>query len=514
MPPPSPASSTCSEPGASPLPKRTKRISNNNLLKEDERSNEENWNLSDVVFVEEDSKNISIGRVVKIDGSFAAVKFMNPSTSNKDQQSKDEQHTTSDSNLLQDCRLMKKDDLVLIKNGGQSSKTPDCLQKTPKRIMIPESTNIIQMNISNKGLHAIIKNSLTNKLNYVLYNLITCKIEQDFQFPTDSSSFFGQDPKLISLNCYGEGNESILILKDGNGTIYPLSKDCNNSLKEPINLNLPPVQAMSMCFAPLKDSTSNKNQLAINVIVLENQAIMPAILQSDPEYLRLTLNSFEKNSSSLQSAIAEKIDGNRNILHTAVTMCFPTSNKYQTETNSNEELNLDNMELLGSSRSNDLINCSDVIRLPYLSSINKNQQQAGSTQDSNRIDDKSGDQLSFGHDLSSHDPSEQKSLSVLWALTESPVIPTHLLKDLMCAKNSQGFTPFMLAVNGRAYSAAIHLFQVSQKISKQLHPNDVEQQKKVFISMIFPRNSNLDHSPLYVLCLNDTCSFSWYVIFC
>lgn len=48
---------------------------------------------------------------------------------------------------------MKKDDLILIKNGNQSNKTPDCLQKTLKRIMIPVTTNIIQMNISNKGLH-------------------------------------------------------------------------------------------------------------------------------------------------------------------------------------------------------------------------------------------------------------------------------------------------------------------------------------------------------------------------
>ena len=85
---------------------------------------------------------------------------------------------------------------------------------------------------------------------------------------------------------------------------------------------------MSMCFTPLKESTLNKNQLAINVIVLENQLIMPAILQSDSDYLRSTLNSFEKNSPNLQNAVAEKIDGNRNILHAAVSMCFPTSNNF------------------------------------------------------------------------------------------------------------------------------------------------------------------------------------------
>jgi len=561
-PPPSPASSTCSEPGASPLPKRTKRISNNsnsnNLLK-DERVNEETWNLSDVVFVE-DSKNVSIGKVVKIDGAFAAVKFVNisslntgnnasSSTTNKlDQQQQQPQQSQQNeqadlSNIFQDCRLMKKDDLVLIKNNGsQWSKTAvDCLQKTPKRIMIPESTNIFQMNVSNKGLHAIIKNSLTNKLSYVVYNLITCKIEQDFQFPTDSSSFFGQDQALISLNCYGEGNDNILILRDGNGTIYPLAKDCNNAIKEPINLDLPPVQAMTMCFTPIKDSTT-KSQLAINLIILENQLIIPSILQSDPDYLRLTLNSFERNSPALQAAIAEKIDGNRNILHAAVTMCFPTSNKYQTETNSSEDLNLDNIELLSSSRGNDLINCSDIIRLPNQAGTSSSASHQ-SAQDNGSNANRSGatasavvnDELNFNsfnssttaaansptasgamnsnespfaHDLSIYDPSEQKSLSVLWALTESPAIKAYL-QDLMCAKNSQGFTPFMLAVNGRAYAAAIHLFQVAQKIARNLHPTDHEQQKKVFMSMIFPRGSNLDDSPLHVICCNDTCSFTW-----
>ena len=501
-PPPSPASSTCSEPGASPLPKRTKRISNSNMMRDEERVNEETWNLADVVFLE-DSKNINIGKVVKIDGQFAAVKFSNvaacssaaaSSSGSKEPQAQsssasNESPASDLTSIFQDCRLMKKDDLVLIKNGSQSTKTPDCLQKTPKRVCIPDSTNIIQMNVSNKGLHAIVKNSLTNKLSYVVYNLVSCKIEQDFQFPTDASSFFGQDQNLISLNCYGEGNDSIFILRDGNGTIYPLAKDCNNAIKEPINLDLPPIQAMSVCFAPLKDSSSSaagsKSQLAINVLILEHQLIIPSILQSDPDTLRQTLGSLEKSPAQTQSAVVEKIDGNRNILHAAVTMCFPTSNKYQTETNLSEDLNLDNIELMSSSRGHsDLIISSDIIRMPTVGL-----EQSGSSRSNEDDNLASGSAASGETPLSIYDPSEQKSLSVLWALTESPTLKP-FLKDLMCAKNSQGFTPFMLAVNGRAYAAAIHLFQVAQKITKQQHPNDVEQQKKAFMSMIFPRGSN------------------------
>lgn len=36
---------------------------------------------------------------------------------------------------------------------------------------------------------------------------------------------------------------------------------------------------------------------------------------------------FTENSESLQSILAERCDGNRNILHACVSMCTPTSNK-------------------------------------------------------------------------------------------------------------------------------------------------------------------------------------------
>lgn len=112
-------------------------------------------------------------------------------------------------------------------------------------------------------------------------------------------------------------------------------------------------------------------------------------------------------------------------------------------------------------------------------------------------------------DFPFYDSNEQKSaaFSVLWALTESQVLKP-FLKELMSARDSQGYTPFMLAVSGRAYTAAIHLFNIAQRIAKEVS-HDSESQKKVVMSMIFPRGSNPDDSPLLILCLNDTCSFTW-----
>lgn len=72
-PPPSPASSTCSDTGVpSTSQKRAKK--NPSLKEGNEKKDEEEWSLKDVVFVE-DSKNIPIGRVLKIDGSYAVIKF-------------------------------------------------------------------------------------------------------------------------------------------------------------------------------------------------------------------------------------------------------------------------------------------------------------------------------------------------------------------------------------------------------------------------------------------------------
>lgn len=68
----------------------------------EQRKDEEEWLLRDVIFVE-DVRSVPTGRVLKVDGAYAAVRF--PSTHSKDRDVKE----TDD--ILQDCRLMRKDDL-------------------------------------------------------------------------------------------------------------------------------------------------------------------------------------------------------------------------------------------------------------------------------------------------------------------------------------------------------------------------------------------------------------------
>lgn len=114
-PPPSPASSTCSETGsvAGSSQKKHKRPAPRGDS-EDKRGDEEEWVLKDVIFIE-DVKNVPIGRVLKVDGAYAAVRF----PSNKDYSGKEAKDLVTSANsgtedpasLLQDCRLLRKDEL-------------------------------------------------------------------------------------------------------------------------------------------------------------------------------------------------------------------------------------------------------------------------------------------------------------------------------------------------------------------------------------------------------------------
>lgn len=70
------------------------------------KKDEEKWPLREVIFVE-DVRSVPTGRVLKVDGHYAAVRF--PSTHTRERDSKDVD------DILQDCRLMRKDELQVIK---------------------------------------------------------------------------------------------------------------------------------------------------------------------------------------------------------------------------------------------------------------------------------------------------------------------------------------------------------------------------------------------------------------
>jgi len=94
-------------------------------------------------------------------------------------------------------------------------------------------------------------------------------------------------------------SESVLILRDGNSTIYPLAKDCVDSIRDPHWLDLPPVRCIGAGTHALSvpPGSNLKNQVAVIVLALESQVLMPRILRCDIEGVKQVLLNLEQDAS-------------------------------------------------------------------------------------------------------------------------------------------------------------------------------------------------------------------------
>lgn len=87
------------------------------------------------------------GRVLKVDGAYAAVKF--PTV--KENSGKESKEADDSTSLLQECRLMRTDDLQVLKSNS-TSRSPDCFQRVPKKVNIPESSGqILALTVDGQG---------------------------------------------------------------------------------------------------------------------------------------------------------------------------------------------------------------------------------------------------------------------------------------------------------------------------------------------------------------------------
>ncbi|XP_026726187.1 E3 ubiquitin-protein ligase UBR5 isoform X6 [Trichoplusia ni] len=508
-PPPSPASSTCSDTSTSH--KRAKRVtvrgeegSSNDGSKRDE----EEWPLKEVVFLE-DVKSVPLGRVLKVDGAYAAVRFP---TIGKD--GKEVVPSTPDdlSTLLQDCRLVRKDDLVAVKwgvGGTAGPRGPDCLQRSPRKIAIPSDVQVITIAVDSRGVHAVVRRP-GGALAYAVYAVGTTRALTDSAFPTDNNALLGySNGQAIQLATAAEGSEPVVIMVDGNGALYPVSRDCVGMVREPPALNLPPARALTAHALPLNPHaaaaaaahphhTALKSQVALIILVPEPQLMMPRVLRCDLDGVRQLLHQLESDTSKQQilSILQERCDGNRNILHACVHMCAPTSNK---EPDIVENASMPN--LAGGTGSS---GASTEEAVPAISWPPETFEASGD-EDSLMGLTNNGKMSGGGNSGSgavSADPAERRgnALAALRALCDSAVLQPYLMQ-LLTAKDGMGQTPLMAAVAERAYRAALVLLDAIRAC-----PDTDEVQRS---AAIFPPNASPDHSPLLVLCCNDTCSFTW-----
>lgn len=529
-PPPSPASSTCSDTSISVKRKRITQKDDS-----DSKKDEEFWNLKDVVFVE-DVRSVPVGKVLKVDGQFVAVRF--PSTTSKDK------YDESSADAWQECRLMRKDELQIIKSTA-TSRVPDCIQKIPRRIVLNlqlnEHSQLLTLAIDSKGIHTIMKTGTA--LHYSLFNLSGGRMGKSSNFPTDLNSFMGKSPQNISLMCAGDQVESILILRDGNKTIYPLAKDCLEAVRDPLWMDLPPLSCVAATPVTIQSANANsKTQVTLLVLATEQQLLMPKIMRCDVDAIKCFLQQLNNELKAQVTAVVQEFsDGNRNILHACVTQCSPTSNKdseqevstTESNTSANPNIVLDCINAVANSMitSRSSSNIRDLMRRSSSTSAlasdhhMSNSAVSVTSADDNSINlsywpgeyegGNSGDEdsLSGIHmqkvqpqtqstEAYVHDPTIRRlnALLSVQMICENAALQPHL-RQLLSAKDSTGQTPFMLAVSSRAYQAGIVLFETILKIANG--------DGAIRDSMVFPNGCTPDQSPLHVICCNDTCSFTW-----
>lgn len=510
-PPPSPASSTCSDTSTSH--KRAKRVtvrgeegSSNDGSKRDE----EEWPLKEVVFLE-DVKSVPLGRVLKVDGAYAAVRFP---TIGKDGKEVVPSAPDDLSTLLQDCRLVRKDDLLAVKwgvGGAAGPRGPDCLQRSPRKIALPPDVQVITIAVDSRGVHAVVRRP-GGALAYAVYAVGTTRALTDSVFPTDNNALLGySNGSVIQLVTAAEGSEPVVIMLDGNGALYPVSRDCVGMVRAPPALSLAPARALTAHALPLHPHASAsapahhaghhpalKSQVALIIIVPEPQLMMPRVLRCDLDGVRQLLHQLESDSNKQQilAILQERCDGNRNILHACVHMCAPTSNKEPDIVENSSMPNLAGGTGGSSTSAEDPV---PAISWPPEAF------EASGDEDSLMGLTNNG-KLSSGSNSGggpvSADPAERRgnALAALRALCDSVALQPYLMQ-LLTAKDGMGQTPLMAAVAERAYRAALVLLDAIRAC-----PDTDEVQRS---AAIFPPNAHPDHSPLLVLCCNDTCSFTW-----
>ena len=548
-PPPSPASSTCSDGSLSnpaggptvPSPAPARRQKRSAPKEEVERVDEEEWPLQDVIFVE-DSKNVPVGKVLKVDGPYCAVRFP-PASKDKDKE--------DESIISESTRLMRKDELQVVRC-GTLPRLPDCFQSKPKRVTSCEPSSILTLTVDGQGVHVVVKSQL--KLLLRSYNICSGKIELESKFPVDVPSFIGLGAKNISFNSTGE-SEFVSLLLDGNRTVYPIVKDCTSSadsIRDPAWLDLPPLSAVGLGTHALPHVQSGlKNEVAVIVLSFCHQQLMPRILRADLEGVRTILAQLEVDATSsgtqeaVQAILEERCDGGRNVLHALVSGCQPTSNKDadQESSGGGHSSGLDSIESITSAISSRALNLRDMMRRATQAAARSSlDPMSGGPGDISPpsmeaevgaavpavaqlpslswppepLDPTSGDEDSLGAGpgktkekppVSSGEERRAASLAALKLLCQSSVFTPHL-EALLSGLDAQGNTPLMASVVHRAYPATLVLLDAAGRVARE-SSHHADSQRSTLMSMVFPPSAAPNASPLHVVCCNDTCSFTW-----
>ncbi len=128
------------------------------------------------------------------------------------------------------------------------------------------------------------------------------------------------------------------MLLDGNGCLYPLCKDDAGQMREPQALNMLPMKTAAMGVHHVREGSPSVHRVLLTAFVSKPSPTMTAVLQCNQQQMEVRLAEYENNPEKEGPLfVAERCDGNRNILHALVSIGKPTANSQNSQSTSNKE---------------------------------------------------------------------------------------------------------------------------------------------------------------------------------
>ncbi|RNA07304.1 E3 ubiquitin- ligase UBR5-like, partial [Brachionus plicatilis] len=531
---------------------------------------EENWLLSDVFFMDDAKACNVLGQVIKIDSDYALVR-MSDSKTESDPLENTRIFAKSQLQLAEASNFSLKSNCDQFVQKGPK-KIPDltnvltcCAQQGFIHVIISKENSIVyaqydlasgkflkEKKFPTNCVSAFCGNNLNNislrTIDEPNFNMFTLFDGNSTIYPFTNlhGSNTLKDPEWKNLFPFKSFAQTVLI---------PVKSASTTSANQTKKIHFVTLFSMKI------------EQLMASILRCDLNRVFKILRQLENDLSQLGTNALSKR---LKRIINERCDGNRNIIHAAVYCCSPISNN-QLNISSNLG-DIKSAAPSDPADSYSCAHPSTKIERPWSVSFQSqgaksdkkinmslpsmqmqsslgceaaNACQPGSTTvpfwpppppppQTPSAEAKANTTQIFGAVKLSEKDKIESSLKILNLLLNSSVIngklvshgakkpPTdaniNYLLDLLTHRNSNGETPFMYAVSVRAYDAALLILDVALRVRVDITKSLLDKRDKeanfyhrdlLFTNVIYPVGSRADQSPLFVLCANDTCSFTW-----
>ncbi|KAI6173317.1 E3 ubiquitin-protein ligase UBR5 [Aphelenchoides besseyi] len=501
---------------------------------------EDAWGLRQVTFFYEEP--VCDTAIVKIvDGSYVGVVYKSAIEQNQKENNGSVDETAL---LTRNVRLMRKDELVVVPS-VKISRSPQTFQRKLLEVKIPRRIRRILSSAVENNCFRILAEKNLGEIAVVTTNGNGSEVNEQL-VPIDALSLLkcsSRDNKRLDLENYGD--EDILVLRDAAGSIVPLIPDSMGGYREPVYVGFAPTNHMAVgcrfvssgelsCNIITSNTIYNANLLRKNDVVKNVQRLMlvaalvtpeqrttepkiDSLLQNvqycDLKGVRKVLKQLEEceDDEERKHQILENFtDGNRNILHTATMNAISTTNRDQADDfvgvtfdqKKDAPEKMDTTEADAASvkfdqRWKDMISTGTETALKIMNSPSSSKTSAKSPKDK---EPKESNKPKDATEIPINARQRQRNAILIIAeLASSPVV-SPFFEELMRQRDIHGHTPFYSAVQIRAYTAALIMWKKLNEIQKTSGKSSIEHLTK---------SGTGGESPLFLMCYNDTCSFTW-----